>query len=87
MVDLTEEIWNSSKKTLSGTSIIVAEDPYEICVVVPKNHEKWQAKSAEVITNGDITDIKTSFSQSGRYIEVTVDCQENCVINWDIAFK
>jgi hypothetical protein len=47
MVDLLDEKWDASAKTLSGRSKVVAGDLYEIRVVLPAGATKWHAVRAQ----------------------------------------
>jgi len=44
VLDVLEEKWDSRAMTLSGVSRVVANDPYELRVVVPAGENSWHAQ-------------------------------------------
>ncbi len=48
IVDVLEEKWDTGKRTLSGVSLVVADDPYELRVIVPGKGASWHVAAATV---------------------------------------
>ena len=49
MVDVTEEKWSTATKTLTGTSQMVSNDPYELRIAALQDeHQSWKLVSASV---------------------------------------
>ena len=61
VVDVLEEMWDADARKLSGRSLLVADDPYELRIALPSG-EKWTAIGANIeggatIEVGEATDL------------------------------
>ena len=84
IVDLIEENWNLSKKTLTGTSRLVANDPYEIRMIVPSGNKSWKLTS---FTAGNEFVKVTKQEQNGQMIRVSMVSTESTILNWSAIFE
>jgi hypothetical protein len=81
IVDLSDEIWNPLSKTLSGKSKVVANDPYELRVFIPKTAKLLNI--AKVTSNHGAT-IKVK--QTARGAVVTIVSPRSEEVNWKMVF-
>ena len=84
IVDIVEEEWNAKKGVLSGTSKLVANDPYELRIVVPVGDESWKLASFDA---GSREVEVLSQSQSGPIIRVKLQSAESDEIAWSAQFE
>ncbi|MBB6002542.1 NPCBM/NEW2 domain-containing protein [Arcicella rosea] len=85
IIDMTDEKWNSSKNTLSGISEVLANDVYELRVVVPVSKNNSGLVVDKVST--DAPSLKTSVLQEGGVIRVTLLSPTSQKVKWTINFK
>jgi hypothetical protein len=78
-VDLLEEEWTGS--VLRGRSNVVADDPYELRVVVPVGEHSWKLDSVTV------AGINSSFQQDGPTIRVRLEPSKTTAISWELTFR
>ena len=52
IVDVLEEHWDAATRTLSGTSRVVGDDPYELRIVVPAGDGSWIVREVSVSPDG-----------------------------------
>ena len=81
-IDLLEEKWQAKDDILSGQSKIVANDPYELSIVVPIGHRSWIVESIKVDGNNVISE----FSQNGSLLKVKIISPISQNIKWEIKF-
>ena len=78
IIDLSEEKWDPAAQTLSGVSRVVANDPYELRIVVPAGPKVWRATSAG--------DEKFAITQDGSNIRATLTSRESREVHWQLKF-
>lgn len=78
LMDIIEESWNSSSKTLSGKSKVVAGDPYELRIILPEGYQLENAKF-----NGKLMQIL----KEGRLIRINYISPTTDVVTWNVQFK
>jgi hypothetical protein len=83
VIDLTKEKWNASTLVLSGTSQMIANDMYEIRVVVPSGAKGFVAES---VSTADPA-VQTTFVQEGSCIRAKLTSPKTGKVNWSIRFK
>ena len=81
IVDVTGETWDAAGATLSGTSQVVAGDPYELRIVVPLGDASWRAAAATVSTGA-----KAEFKQDGPRLRVTITSADSRAVAWQVKF-
>jgi hypothetical protein len=80
IVDVLDEKWHSSSKTLTGRSKIVGGDAYELRIVLPEGN--WNATSAQASGGAQV-----SFTQNGSLVRATIQSPKSKEINWTVRFK
>ena len=78
-VDLLEEEWTGS--VLRGRSNVVADDPYELRVVVPVGENSWK------LTGVTAAGVKSSFRQEGPTLRVRLESSKTTAISWELTFS
>jgi len=73
IMDVLEEKWDTATKTLSGTSRVVANDPYELRVVVPVGDNSWRALPPA--------------TQNGPNVRITITNATSADVKWQIKFE
>ena len=82
MVDVLDEQWDAATKTLSGRSLVVADDPYELRIALPRSG-KWQVSHVEV--DGDATITPGEATPQGVRILITPTKTQE--VSWKVIFK
>ena len=82
MVDVTGETWDAAAKTLSGASRVVANDPYELRIVVPVDDDSWRATDVKI--DGDAP---ATFKQDGPNIRVAFNSTTSREVHWRVKFE
>jgi len=80
IVDVIEEKWDNTSKTLSGRSKIVGGDPYELRIVLPD--KKWTATAVEASDGAT-----SAFTQSDDLIRATIHSATSEEVGWSVKFK
>lgn len=85
IVDKLEESWNAAAKALQGSSNIIANDPYELRIVVPSPESK--PRGAEVSSADIAAGVKVvSVQQEGTLIRVKLDAPTSRSVAWKVLF-
>ncbi len=78
IVDLSNEKWDAATNTLSGTSRVVANDPYELRIYAPKNY---------IFDKADAGDATIEQTPDGQLLRLVLKLDTNCVISWSVCFR
>jgi hypothetical protein len=81
IIDLSDERWNPASKTLSGKSKVVANDPYELRVFIPKT-AKLLNISKVTADHGATINVK----QTAEGAVVTIVSPRSEEVNWKMVF-
>jgi hypothetical protein len=81
VVDVLEEKWDAATRTLSGVSRVVANDPYELRVLVPVGGNSWRA--CEAVADG----LKTEFKQDGPRVRVVFTSPTSREVRWSVKLE
>ena len=91
MVDVQDERWSDSAKTLSGTSQVVANDPYELRIAgLTGEHKPWRLVSA-TLSDSDaaagvgVTPAQVQPSETG-WLRVRLNSQTSRTVRWKLKF-
>jgi len=87
MVDVSNEVWDASASVLSGVSKVVANDAYELRLVVPAGEKSWQAVEARVSAADEAAGVKVSFQQAGPKVRVAIRSATGREVRWQVRFK
>jgi len=85
VVDVLAEDWSAS--TLSGTSLVVADDPYELRIVTPTGGKKWNVRSARVSREDKRAGVTIKVKPAGRNVRATVSSPISRKVSWEILFE
>ncbi len=88
IVDVVAEQWNRPKSILSGTSKIVAGDPYELRVIRPRTPpSSWTLKSAGVNDADRAAGVRVSaVTEEDNLVRVRLDSPESREVNLSLRF-
>jgi len=81
VTDVLEERWNEDKRTLSGRSLVVAGDPYELRIAMPASGS-WEVSQV----SADRATIKLG-SHAERGIRVLIKSPQSREIAWELTFR
>ncbi len=80
VVDVQAEAWDAASNTLSGTSRLVAGDPYELRIYAPKDAVVAVARA------GDKGALTIKVSQDGRNVRVKFTSATGGTTKWQVVF-
>lgn len=86
IADVTEEAWDTAASRLSASSLLVAEDPYEIRVVVPVGEKSWKAVKIAVSPEDAAAGVKADFTQDGPKIIASLTSPASRQVKWGLTF-
>ena len=86
MVDVQGERWEAGADQLDATSQVVANDPYELRIVVPVGEKSWQATKVNVVGGEPANAVKTEFKQDGSWLRVTLTSPVSRAVRWQVQF-
>jgi len=84
VADLSSEKWAVATKTLSGTSKVVAGDPYEIRIVAPKGLKAGAAKASAAGTKAKTT---IQITDAGPNVRAVISSTQNRGVRWSVKFE
>ena len=84
-MDLVDERWDAGAGALTGTSRVVAGDPYEVRIVAGAGEKAWKAGKAELV--GAPTGATVSVARDGPHVRVTVTSPETGEVRWRVGFS
>lgn len=76
-LDLKECIWNEADHTLSGTSLVIKDEPYKVVI----------ATNGKIVRNVRANSGKITMVNKDKLIEITLLSKESKEITWKIQFK
>jgi hypothetical protein len=82
-IDLSEEKWDPATRTLSGTSKIVGDDPYQIRIVAPTNAK---VSSVEVAPEDKAAGVTIKIDDAGPNVRITLHAPTNSEVHWRVTF-
>jgi len=87
MVDVTGETWNGARSCLLGTSKLVANDPYELRIVVPVGTKSWRVAAVGVSRKDQAAGVLAGFKQEGPWIRATLKSPDTREVKWEVQFE
>ncbi|HTL17132.1 MAG TPA: hypothetical protein VL793_07840, partial [Patescibacteria group bacterium] len=92
MIDVHEETWSLAKKTLTGTSQLVANDDYELRVAGLSNGgRRWKFVSAELSNLDRATGVSIAPSSAGAdeegWLRLTIHSPADRTVRWALKFS
>jgi hypothetical protein len=86
MIDVTGEQWDAARATLTAASRVVANDPYELRIVVPAGETSWRAAAAGVSADDQAAGVKASLRQDGPALRATITSPASREVKWQVQF-
>ena len=86
IVDVTDEKWDSAGSNLSAKSKVVANDPYELRIVVPEGGKSWLAKGVSVSPEDVAAGVKTEITREGARLRATLTSPVSREVKWTVQF-
>jgi len=86
IVDITGEEW--LKETLSATSKIVGNDPYELRIAgLTDGGKTWKLVSADISPGDKAAGVTVSSHESSGLLRVTLRCPQSRDVKWTVMFE
>ena len=86
IIDVTAEKWDAAARTLEGTSRVVANDAYELRIVVPTGANSWRATGVVVMPDDAAAGVKAAFTQQGPELRATLQSSVSRAVRWQVKF-
>ena len=87
IVDVTGESWDAGKAELYASSKLIANDPYELRIVVPSSEKSWRATSIKVSPEDVAAGVQAEFKQEGPRIRAALSSPVSRDVKWQVAFE
>ena len=87
MVDVTGEAWTAASRTLSATSKVVENDPYELRIVMPTGNNSFRATGVAVSSQDKAAGVTATFTQDGPRLRATISSPVSREVKWQVHFK
>lgn len=87
MVDVLEERWDAAAAMLSGTSCLVANDRYELRIVLPAGRHSRRARQVTVSTGDAAAGVKADFKQDGSLLRAWITSPTSRQVRWQVRFE
>ena len=87
MVDVTGEAWDAATARLSATSRVVADDPYELRIILPTGEKSWRATAVSVSAEDVAAGVKATFKQDGPKLRATIASPISREVRWHVQFE
>jgi len=84
VIDVVEENWSGN--TLRGTSMVVADDPYELRIVTPTDRQTWNVVAAEVSDEDEKAGVTIVTKSSNQNVRATILSPTNRRCTWTVVF-
>jgi len=86
IVDLAGETWDAGKGTLSGTSRVVAGDPYELRIALPSGKDSWGAGAVAVSPEDKAAGVEISaLAVKDGLVRVTIRSPASREVRWTLG--
>jgi len=87
IVEVVEENWNATTRTLSGKSKVVAADPYELRIVtVGTAGRSWAVESVQVSADDKAAGVTIVQKSSADGLRVMIDSSTGRTVAWSVHF-
>jgi len=87
VLDVASVAWDAEKHVLTGRSVVVGGDPYELRITAPPVGGKtWSARSAEAFGAGATQALPLKLRQAGPLVRVTIDSPTGGEVRWQVRF-
>ncbi len=82
-----DDKWDARKSELSAASKLIANDPYELRIVVPNTGKSWHAAAVTLSAADQEAGVKTEFKQDGTRLRVNITSPQSREIKWSVRFE
>lgn len=87
VIDLVEERWDESARTLSGTSHIVGGDPYELRIAAGGPGKAWRVNDVSVAAKGDRLPATIKLVEQDEWrVRIRIDTPQSGQVSWRGTF-
>jgi NPCBM/NEW2 domain/Melibiase len=86
MIDVSEERWDTSARTLTGSCDVVANDPDELRIVVPAGADSWIAGKISLSEEDRKAGVNATLAQDGPRIRAVISSPASRAVHWSIPF-
>jgi hypothetical protein len=91
IVDVTGEEWNAARKTLSGVSQVVGNDPYELRLAgLDAGGKQWKLTSAKVAAKDKAAGVtiapRPAAGGEDGWCRVGIDAKQSRAVRWTLEF-
>lgn len=86
IVDVTGETWDAAGNTLSGLGAVVANDPYELRIVLPATGN-WQGVGVSLANDDVQAGVTSQIVSDGSNLRVTLNSAASRNVKWTIRFS
>ena len=83
VVDVSGETWNPEEGTLTGTSKVVRDDPYELRIV---SGDDWTVEGVDVASGDMPAGMEVELTETGRLTRVTIESPDTRRVRWKVRF-
>jgi hypothetical protein len=87
IVDVTGETWDAASMTLTATSKVVENDPYELRIVVPSGTNSFRATGVTVSAQDKAAGVTATFKQDGPRVRATISSPLSREVKWQVLFE
>lgn len=88
-IDVLEEAWNASQRTLSGAGRVVGRDPYELRILAfsgPDQTAPSQAAKAEVSPDDRAAGVTIALTQHAGLVRARILSPTSRTVRWSLSF-
>ncbi|MCX6995727.1 MAG: NPCBM/NEW2 domain-containing protein, partial [Kiritimatiellaeota bacterium] len=86
MVDVRDEMWDAATGTLSGTSQVIAGDPYELRIAGLADVKLWKPARAEVSAADQAAGVTVAQADGSGLARVTLRSAVSREVKWSLKF-
>ncbi len=87
ILEVRDEKWNEETKTLSGTSSVVANDPYELRVVAMAPDKVWAVASVQISGLNGAATVPVKYDSENGLLRFEFQTPTSGDLTWRIAFN
>ncbi len=88
IVDILEEKWDATTRTLSGRSQVVGGDPYELRIIPSSSGRKeWTLEAVAVSDEDQAAGVRITRKQADGLARVTIASPTGRAVSWSVRFQ
>jgi hypothetical protein len=86
ILEVKSEVWHAKSKTLGGTSVVVANDDYEMRIVARAPKAGWSLTKAHVSAENAAAGVTISTSEADGLLRVRIKSPTSTEVQWKLTF-